>query len=774
MIKKINKLRKFGIFQNYSPEVNLADFNRFNLFYGGNGSGKSTLSTLFESIERKKQSEYHSDSEWEIQTDTDTITQVNVQDNNQNIRVFNKDFVVRNIFTPDEKVKGILYVSEGKVVEKQLLEKTLSDLKVKQKRFKEIEIITNGDPQDKKSKGLIILNETFLSDAAKSIKANFKVIEIVDNRLLNYNKTKLSDFIVANEGLIKSKKNNLSVTEIEKLSKSIKPQDKNSIDEKSIAKFDTSLLEKIYYRVKELQSVTISAKTIERLRDNPTIAHWVYQGIREIHSESSGDCEFCGQKLPEDRISELNQHFSDEFEKLKLALLKGIEWIEQNKILTEFPHESILFDELHSEYKNVVIDYNKIVNFLNNIMNEWLVVLEKKQGNPFDISGNPISTIPESQLEEYETAYNNLIKPLLEHNKKFNGLEEAVKENKQKLELHYISEEVAKFDYFAKKESAEKLQKEYYTLKIGIDGLNKLIKQLNASLSDDILGAQEFNLMLSKFLGRNDISLEVRSEGGYIIKRNHSEEVKGRSLSEGEKTAIALVYFIAKLKEDGNKIEDTIIVIDDPISSFDSNHLFHANYFIKIECDEAKQLFVFTHNFRFFSMQKEWIKTKKGKDIGSNKNVELFKLFLIKPKQDNGLRNGNVENADNVLSYFDSEYHLLFSEVKKFSDNPQMDYISTHTIANICRQLLESFLSFKFGRRKLEKCFDDIAGFEDLSKVRKFVNHYSHKMDNGEAMNGFNDNVFAEADKIVPKVLDLINHIDSVHFNSMISRLNNN
>lgn len=97
--------------------------------------------------------------------------------------------------------------------------------------------------------------------------------------------------------------------------------------------------------------------------------------------------------------------------------------------------------------------------------------------------------------------------------------------------------------------------------------------------------------------------------------------------------------------------------------------------------------------------------------------------------------------------------------------------MSTHSIANICRQLLESFLTFKFGRKKLEKCFDEITGFENLSKVRKFVNDYSH--DNGTSMTSFNDNIFAEADKIVPDVLKLIEHVDKVHYDSMISRLNN-
>lgn len=340
------------------------------------------------------------------------------------------------------------------------------------------------------------------------------------------------------------------------------------------------------------------------------------------------------------------------------------------------------------------------------------------------------------------------------------------------MELHYVSEEVTKFDYFTKIGQINKLKDEQTIVNNKVITLENEIKTLKNKLSNETLGLSEFNEKLWSFLGRNDLSLERQNEGGYFIKRNNSEEVKNKSLSEGEKTAIALVYFITKLKENGNKIEDTIVVIDDPISSFDSNHLFHANFFIKNECKNVLQLFVLTHNFQFFTLEKEWMKNEKTKDA-NNKTIDLHCLYLIKPTINNGTRSGNIENADKILSDFDSEYHLLFSSVKQFCDNPKRDYITIHTIANICRQLLESFLTFKYGRKKLEKCFDDINDFPNLSKVRKFVNHFSHKIDNGASMTGFNDNVFAEADKIVPDVLKLIEHIDKVHYDSMIARLNN-
>ena len=764
MITKINNIKNFGLFQNYSHDTSLKNYNRYNLFYGWNGSGKSTLSSLFECLERKEQSQEYTSSEWGIDTDNGQILYNNVSGNNLNIRVFNKSFVEKNIFTPNDKIKGIVYISEEQGNDKKELEQKELELKKKNDRKKEIEIELNGNPDDKKAKGLSIQNDAFLSDAAKRIKTNFTVIEIADTHLLNYNKTKLSNFITENENSIKLKKSTLSVSEIEQLSKSIRPQDKHKIDVNSIQKYDTEILLKIFERVNELCNATITTKAIERLKENPAIAQWVYQGLQEnVHAKDATICEFCGQSLPETRIADLNKHFSDEFEKLKEALSKGIEWIETNKIKTEFPFETLLYDEFQKDYKQVLEKYNQITNLLNNKLEEWKTVLLDKQNNPFEIPQKAINEISKSEIDTYDTIFDNVMQYVENHNKKYDGLEEAVKANKQKLELHYVSEEVTKFDYFKKLEQIGKLLTEQTETNDKVTTLTNEVKALEDKLSNETLGLSEFNSKLWNFLGRNDLSLERRSEGGYLVKRNNTEEAKCRSLSEGERTAIALVYFITKLKENGNKIEDTIVVIDDPISSFDSNHLFHANFFIKNECTNALQLFVLTHNFHFFTLQRKWMKNKG----------EKFCLYFIKPTLTDNLRNGNIEDANTAFYKFDSEYHLLFSEIRDFCNNPQTDYITTHKIANICRQLLESFLTFKYGREKFSECFNKIPESEKFSKVYLFVNHYSHKTDVGASMNEFNDNIFAEADKIVPDVLKLIEHIDKVHFDSMIARLNN-
>uniref|UniRef100_UPI00397D76FB AAA family ATPase n=1 Tax=Salmonella sp. ZJHZ20_0162 TaxID=3159595 RepID=UPI00397D76FB len=83
------------------------------------------------------------------------------------------------------------------------------------------------------------------------------------------------------------------------------------------------------------------------------------------------------------------------------------------------------------------------------------------------------------------------------------------------------------------------------------------------------LGADQFNESLHKFLGRSELTLRFSPfKKGYEILRNDSIPVEV-NLSEGEKTAIAFIYFITKLKENDNKMENTIVVVDDPVSSFD-------------------------------------------------------------------------------------------------------------------------------------------------------------------------------------------------------------
>ena len=68
-----------------------------------------------------------------------------------------------------------------------------------------------------------------MTDAAKRIKSKFKIIDVADTRLLNYDKTKLRKYLDDNNAAIKDRKNILPANEIDKLTKGIKPQNKSEV-----------------------------------------------------------------------------------------------------------------------------------------------------------------------------------------------------------------------------------------------------------------------------------------------------------------------------------------------------------------------------------------------------------------------------------------------------------------------------------------------------------------------------------------------------------------
>lgn len=107
IITKINKLKRFGIYQNYAWG-SLDDFKKKNLVYGWNYSGKTTLSKLFQVLEFKDKNKCLSGSEIEITINDETIIRTINQDNLATfpfiVKVFNSECIKR-IFVWDDPKK---------------------------------------------------------------------------------------------------------------------------------------------------------------------------------------------------------------------------------------------------------------------------------------------------------------------------------------------------------------------------------------------------------------------------------------------------------------------------------------------------------------------------------------------------------------------------------------------------------------------------------------------------------------------------------------------
>ena len=221
---------------------------------------------------------------------------------------------------------------------------------------------------------------------------------------------------------------------------------------------------------------------------------------------------------------------------------------------------------------------------------------------------------------------------------------------------------------------------------------NSLILELEEKTSNIGRAIKEINKHLREFFGREEIKLELdESKKGYTIKRYGQP---ARNLSEGEKTAIAFSYFIVKAKEKEFKIRDGIVFIDDPISSFDSNFIYHCFSLIGTHFKEVGQLFISTHNFQLFNLVKDWL-INKNEHLKGDKKKAKSEFFMVENFIESDVRKAKLVELDKTLRNHKSEYHFLFAKLKEFSEKQDTEYGDFYTIGNMARRFFDIFVDFK-------------------------------------------------------------------------------
>ncbi|WP_076342761.1 AAA family ATPase [Brachymonas chironomi] len=757
-IKSIQKLKQFGIFQDHTNS-NAKDFGKYNLFYGWNGSGKSTLSGLFRCIENKVTSSKFPSSEFSVSVDSGTpITQANVANSELNIYTFNHDFIDENI-SWNSTVKSILLVDKEKIEEREKLERLKKEQEVDSKAHGiEAEAIKKLDSAVSK----------FETDSARHMKTSLQSIDTTDSYYLNYDKRKFGKFIEDRLEESKSDDSLLDDQQIVELTNAAKPDQKSSItfNQQTI---NQEIFTKAKERLDELLKTSVVSQTIQRLVEHGDIKSWVETGLDLHKRHDTNQCEYCGNTITEERTKQLEAHFNDDYKAFQTRLERADGWLADQYIQPPIlPATSDFYDEFKSGYGEACTALGKAITALNGEIAVWHTVLKEKTANPLE-TALTVEVISESSVKAFNDAMTDIGAAVDKHNHKSGNFKEETDKAKKRLELHYATTEVKSFKYHEKKKEVVDRTAANETLKTAINTRNTEIRTLEDSLSNEGLGADQFNESLHKFLGRSELTLRFNPvKKGYEILRNDSEQVDG-NLSEGEKTAIAFVYFITKLKENDNNIEDTIVVVDDPISSFDSNHLFHAYSFMKVNCEKAKQLFVLTHNFTFFKLVRDWISRKNKRD---NQNIANF--YVV--KANNGVpRTSTYENAEPALTLYNSEYHYIFSRLNSLKNQQTLETDDHFLAANLSRKLLESFLSFKFpkNRGNFANLFNTAVSAsqnpedEGKEKIRKFINEYSHN-DLIETNEDFVENLIGEGVSVISDVFDWINELDEKHYQEMM------
>jgi len=266
---------------------------------------------------------------------------------------------------------------------------------------------------------------------------------------------------------------------------------------------------------------------------------------------------------------------------------------------------------------------------------------------------------------------------ILKHNQVCEDFQSRVDGARKQLEADSVA---GNLDEFVKLGEAVQAAGEAVTTAKGeVERIEGEIARLEREIVEHRQPAEELNEDLRNYLGHGELRLKTK-ETGYTIMRH---DAPAEHLSEGEMTAIALLYFLKSLQGRGFDLTKGVVVLDDPVSSLDANALYFAFGFIRERTQHAHQLIILTHNFTFFRQVRNWFhhfKGQKKKDV----NQRPARFYMVDCMHEQDGRRAAIRWLDPLLEQYDSEYHYLFACIHRVATAaPQVCLEQNYMLPNL-------------------------------------------------------------------------------------------
>ena len=510
----------------------------------------------------------------------------------------------------------------------------------------------------------------------------------------------------------------------------------------------------------DVLSETAVSEIIQSLRDDAETSGWVRQGLDLHKKHGSTECLFCDQALPRQRLSAFERHFSTAYESLMNSL---------DELSAEISHASIsvskfdapqgvqFYEHLVKEYEAISTDIQLYRTKADAYLNSLAKAVSNKKERPFE--SLPMDTVMKEAPDSTVLVRLNGI--IQKHNKVCENHIASATDARKQLECGAIAEGLDEFRRMSA--SVEVHDASIASIGSQAGDLRAEISGLEVEITEHGGPAEELNDDLHKYVGHKELQLEVR-DNGYTVTRNG---VPAAQLSEGEITAIALLYFLKSLTDHRFDFPNGAVVLDDPISSLDANSLFLAFGFIQERTKEAGQLLILTHNFTFFRQVRNWFHHIKGQRKDVRKRPARF--YMLNCLSDDKGRYSNIQHLDPLLEQYESDYHYLFACVQRSASSSTSALETNYVLPNMARRLLEAFLAFRqpdvsgeLRQKMLNVDFDEAK----KSQILRFVHTYSH---NDAIVEPDHDaSLLGEAPTVLSGLLELINREDPRHFERMM------
>ncbi|MBK6648525.1 MAG: AAA family ATPase [Betaproteobacteria bacterium] len=749
MLKSIEKIKGLGVYQSYSKPTGTQDFGIKNLIYGWNYSGKTTLSRLFAQLEAKSANPDLAGCEFTFVTADDSVTEKNFSRCSLSVRVFNSDFVRANLHFDGGSFNPILLLGK----ESEEAQRKIDDLSKRIKRSEEVQHKLDGKFEELKTR--IAQAKT---DTAKFIRQHLKVDP--------YTATHLAQDVVA-VGVLDSQL--LSEKELaDALELALTPDSKPSTVEELHAAPSIADIHKEAVTV--LAATPSFSNTIKHLEDNPAVERWIQGGLA-LHPYA-GTCEFCGNDLSPDRLGAFRAHFSKDLADHKERVDGLLARAKAAFYSLSWPKAAELNAQFRERYTAATEALSTSIDAFNQAVKKLADEVKRKADDSRKaMTPTPLAAGLENGIKDAANAVNLVI---IQNNELASNFTKAKAGASRQARYHYVQQFVDDQAATGLEHEKTRLSNRSDRLKAYAARLRPVISSLQAQISRAQQGREKINERLASMLGSEAVQIQVVKDtsGQDRFQLIRKTGVVAKNMSDGERTAVAFAYFLTKLQEiKPAEFRETIVYIDDPISSLDANHIFHVTAAIRAlffqQQDKnapwqttCKQLFISTHNFEFFNLLREI------KPVTNSKGARLYLIRRIAEKS------STLEDMPASLARYQSEYHFLFEVIHRFHQAPDK---TVHEVLmllpNAMRRFIELYTYSRLPGPKDSEQVDERAeilfGVERAKRILKIFHYFSH----GNTLDRLagNAELIFDLEHAVKDLMEAITETDKPHMDALIA-----
>lgn len=719
----------------YRPDKSeVINLKKINFIYGANGAGKTTISRLIE----KPSLSIDSSITWLNNTPVPAM-------------IYNNDFITAN-FSESKEFQGVFTLGKA---EKVQLDR-LKELKDERKRHEQLraKLIISLDGEDGKpgkNAELISLeaklvgrcweqkvkHDEYFKGAFTGLRNNkeaFKAKVLQEHENNKYTLVDLVDLKTRATVLYGDQPSKIDLVSTLDLSRLIAFEKNPILVKKVVGKDD----------------VCISA-IIQRLGNSD----WVRQGMRFME-HTDEQCPFCQQTLPHDFEKELTDYFDETFE----ADSKAVSTLRNN-------YFQIAEDLLAQAYVLLALDCKELdKEKLNPKIQALDAVVLVNKGRMDNKVTTPSTEVFLEELEDIQADIAAIINAANTKISEQNRLVASFTTEQRRLTgevWKYIIDAELKntlADYTTEK---NKLQKSILGITLSRDKATKSIiatdvdiDKIEAELTSVKPTVIAINKILKNF-GFLSFSLDPACiDNSYRIIRADGKDAK-QTLSEGEKTFVTFLYFYHLLRGSittSGITTDRIVIIDDPVSSLDSDVLFIVSSLIKELFAEVrksdshlKQVVVLTHNVHF---HKEVTYDQRRK---TNTSLADETFWIVRKPNEYSVIEFHSSNP------IRNSYQLLWAELKRTP-------VPVLTLQNTMRRILENYFKI-LGSVDTYHLVDKFEGIEKIQcqSLMSWVNDGSHYAPD-ELYVAISDNMAANYLKIFFKIFKAAKH--DAHYKMMM------